>query len=69
MRTVLNKSNAVWRVIAPVRKRSVKEESVREIVEKSITSGSTVPEVWIMFGLLLSVVTQIAYDNRNDHNE
>lgn len=67
MRTVLNKSKGVWRVIVPVRKQSAKEEPIRETTEKSTISGSTVPVVWIGLGLVLSVVTQIAYDNRNDH--
>ena len=69
MRTVLNKSKGVWRVIVPVRKRSVKAEPEKAMEEKSITSDSTVPEVWIMFGLLLSVVTQIVYDNQKDHKK
>lgn len=36
-----------------------KASSIRETGKNSITSGTTVPEVWIMSGLLLSVVMQI----------
>jgi len=32
-------------------------------------SGSTVPGVWIMFGLVLSLATQIVYANQKDRKD
>lgn len=68
MRTVLNKSKGVWRVIVPARKRSARAVPEKAMEEKSTISDTTVPVVWIGLGLVLSVVTLIAYDNRNEHD-
>lgn len=59
MQLVLNKSKDVWHAIVQGLRRSKKAELAREMEKNSITSGPIVPEVWIMSGLLLSLVQQI----------
>lgn len=66
MRTVLNRLKGV----KPETGRDVRQSSQvkpeRETEKKSTTSGSIVPEVWIMFGLLLSLVMQTGLGNQRD---
>jgi len=59
MRAVLNKLNGVLRGTARDGKLSEKERSAKETARNSTTSGTIEPEVWIMSGLLLSLVVQI----------
>lgn len=63
---LLRKSSAEKHAIVFVEQQNVKVSSTKETEKNSITSGSIVPEVWIMSGLLLSLVTQIGYVNRRD---
>jgi len=69
MKTVLRR----LRGVKPVTRRDARPLnavlSIRATERKSITSGSTAPEVWIMSGLLLSVVMQIVYASRRGHND
>lgn len=58
MQRVLNKFVDVSRVIVRGGRRSEKVESVKVMEKNSITSGTIEPEVWIMSGLLLSLVLQ-----------
>lgn len=58
MKIVLNKFVDVSRVIVRGVRRSEKVESVKVMEKSSITSDTIEPEVWIMSGLLLSLVLQ-----------
>jgi len=64
MRTGRIRFDVVKRVIVQGLRRSRQAELVKETERKSIISATIAPEVWIMSGLLLSVVTQIVYVNR-----
>lgn len=66
MKIVLNRFAAVLRVTRLGVKRSNKVVPEKAMEEKSITSAPIVPVVWIMLGLLLSVVTQTGLDNQRD---
>lgn len=59
MRAVLNRLNGVLRGTARDVKPSEKERFEKETARSSTTSGTIEPEVWIMSGLLLSLVVQI----------
>jgi hypothetical protein len=58
MQHVLSKLKGAWLAIGPERKRSEKVVHEKETARNSTTSGTIVPEVWIMSGLLLSLVQQ-----------
>ena len=55
----LNKLRDAWRATVPERKRSEKVVQEKAMEKNSTTSGTIVPEVWIVSGLLLSLGQQI----------
>lgn len=59
----LNRRNAEPLVTEHVVRPSEKEEPTKVTARNSITSGTIAPEVWIMSGLLLSLVQQIVSVN------
>jgi hypothetical protein len=59
MQHALNKLRGVWRAIVREPKQSAKAGLEKEMVKNSITSGPIGLEVWIMSGLLSSLVLQI----------
>lgn len=59
MKIVLNRSSVVKHVTVYAAKQRKKDESTKVTVRSSTTSGTIAPEVWIMSGLLLSLVQQI----------
>ncbi len=65
-KTLQLKSSVVKLVTESVERQRRKVSSIKETEKNSTTSGSTVVEVWITFGLLSSLVTQIGYANRQD---
>lgn len=69
MRIHLLKLSAVLRVIKRDVRPSSKDVPTRETEKKSTTSGTIGPEVWIMSGLLLSLVQQIAVVSRQQRLE
>jgi len=68
MRTVLSKLKGVKHVTVHVGRLWRKGRFTKVTAKSSTTSASTVPEVWIMLGLLLSVAMQIVYANQRDTN-
>lgn len=60
-----------FRAVSLVTEHTVEQKrkvlSTRATVKNSITSASIVPEVWIMFGLLLSLATRTGLGNPRDH--
>lgn len=58
-RVVLSKFAVVLRGTARDGKPSEKAKLAKEMARNSTTSGPIAPEVWIMSGLLLSLVQQI----------
>jgi hypothetical protein len=66
MKPVLNRLRGVKLVTKPAEKLCEKDWSEKATEKNSITSGFIEPGVWIMSGLLLSLVTQIAYVSRRD---
>lgn len=64
----LSKSDEELLAIELVRKHLNEAQSIKATERNSTTLVSTAPEVWIMSGLVLSVVTQIVFVSRRDHN-
>jgi hypothetical protein len=57
----LDRLSVVNHATVPEAKLSRKEGSVEETAKNSTTSGSTLPEAWLVSGLLLSLVTPIVF--------